>query len=124
MPTLSKQVKIALWKRMHQSLAEVGKWLRRVLQGYFNYHAVPGNLHSLRSFRLEVRKRWLRVIRRRSQRSGIVLHTNDGAPGNYCEPEVPLAAPPAGITGTKSAEGCSASCRIVLVAETNSRLVA
>jgi hypothetical protein len=34
------------------------------------------------------------------------------------------AAAPAGITGTQSAEGCSASCRIVLVAETNSRLVA
>src|SRR5260221_13451446 len=33
-------------------------------------------------------------------------------------------AAPAGITGSKSAEGCSASCRIVLVAETNSRLVA
>src|SRR5580693_9971781 len=34
------------------------------------------------------------------------------------------AAAPAGITGIQSAEGCSASCRIVLVAETNSRLVA
>jgi len=66
-----KQVKIALWKRMHQSLAEVGQWLRRVVQGYFNYHAIPGNLASLRSFRFEVRKRWLRVIRRRSQRSGM-----------------------------------------------------
>ena len=64
-----KQVKAVLRRRMHQSLAEVGKWLRSVLQGYFNYHAVPGNLPSLRSFRIEVRKRWLRVIRRRSQRS-------------------------------------------------------
>jgi len=34
------------------------------------------------------------------------------------------AAVPAGITGSKSAEGCSASCRIVLVAEMNSRLAA
>src|SRR5215469_5945993 len=33
------------------------------------------------------------------------------------------AAPP-GITGITSAEGCSVSCRIVFVAETNSRLVA
>jgi hypothetical protein len=39
------------------------------MQGYFNYHAVPGNLASLRRFRMEVRKRWLWVIRRRSQRS-------------------------------------------------------
>src|SRR5580700_3329961 len=72
-----KQVKIALWKRMHQSLAEVGKWLRRVVQGYFNYHAIPGNLASLRSFRREVRKRWLRVIRRRSQRSGMTWELLD-----------------------------------------------
>jgi group II intron reverse transcriptase/maturase len=67
-----KQVKDALWRRMHQPLAEVGKWLKSVVQGYFNYHAVPGNIASLRSFRLEVCKRWLRVIRRRSQKSRIM----------------------------------------------------
>jgi RNA-directed DNA polymerase len=66
-----KQVKVALWRRMHQPLAEVGKWLKSVVQGYFNYHAVPGNLASLLSFRLEVCKRWLRVMRRRSQKSRI-----------------------------------------------------
>src|SRR5437870_4279269 len=66
-----KQVKAALRVRLHQPLAEVGRWLRSVVQGYFNYHAVPGNLASLRSFRFEVRKRWLRAIRRRSQRSGM-----------------------------------------------------
>jgi len=65
-----KEVKIALRRRMHQPLAEVGRWLRSVVQGYFNYHAVPGNRASLRNFRYEVRKRWLRAIRRRSQRSG------------------------------------------------------
>ena len=47
------QVKAALRRRMHQPLAEVGRWLRSVVQGYFNYHAVPGNLPSLRSFRIE-----------------------------------------------------------------------
>src|SRR5215472_10541340 len=64
-----KQVKDELRTRMHRPLAEVGKWLRRVVQGYFNYHAVPGNLASLQSFRLEVSKRWLRVLFRRSQKS-------------------------------------------------------
>jgi RNA-directed DNA polymerase len=64
-----KQVKDELRKRMHQPLAEVGKWLRSVVQGYFNYHAVPGNLASLKRFRLEVSKRWLRVLYRRSQTS-------------------------------------------------------
>src|SRR5215467_6880938 len=73
-----KQVKAALRTRMHQPLAEVGRWLRRVVQGYFNYHAVPGNLASLRSFRLEVRKRWLHVIRRRSQRSRMTWELLEG----------------------------------------------
>ena len=64
-----KQVKDELRMRMHQPLAEIGKWLRNVVRGYFNYHAVPGNFASLQSFRLEVSKRWLRVIQRRSQKS-------------------------------------------------------
>jgi hypothetical protein len=64
-----KQVKEELWRHMHQPLAEVGKWLKSVVRGYFNYHAVPGNFASLQRFRLEVSKRWLRVIRRRSQKS-------------------------------------------------------
>src|SRR5487761_791397 len=66
-----KQVKAVLRVRMHQPLAEVGRWLRSVVQGYFNYHAVPGNSSSLWTFRLEVCKRWLRVIRRRSQKSRV-----------------------------------------------------
>jgi group II intron reverse transcriptase/maturase len=66
-----KQVRESLWRLLHQPLAEVGKWLRRVVQGYFNYYAVPGNFASLRSFRREVGKLWWRVIRRRSQRSRI-----------------------------------------------------
>jgi hypothetical protein len=66
-----KQVKDELRRRMHQPLAEVGKWLRRVVQGYFNYHAVPGNFASLQRFRLEVSKRWLRVLHCRSQKSRI-----------------------------------------------------
>lgn len=66
-----KQVKDELRIRMHQPLAEVGRWLRSVVQGYFNYHAVPGNIASLRNFRFEVSKLWRRVIHRRSQRSRI-----------------------------------------------------
>jgi RNA-directed DNA polymerase len=69
--TKLKQVGEALWRLMHQPLAEVGKWLRSVVRGYFNYYAVPGNLVSLHSFRREVGKLWWRVIRRRSQRNRI-----------------------------------------------------
>src|SRR5271166_6337074 len=62
-----RALKEELRRRKHLSVAELGKWLRSVVQGYFNYHAVPGNLASLRSFRQEVSKRWLRALRRRGQ---------------------------------------------------------
>jgi hypothetical protein len=64
-----RALKEELRRRRHRSVAELGKWLRSVVQGYFNYHAVPGNLASLRSFRLQVIRRWMRALRRRSQKS-------------------------------------------------------
>jgi group II intron reverse transcriptase/maturase len=64
-----KELKEELRKRWHQPVDELGRWLRSVVQGYFNYLAVPENLASLKSFRLEVSKRWLRALRRRSQKS-------------------------------------------------------
>src|SRR5436305_1704815 len=62
------ELKEELRRRWHQPVAEVGKWLRSVVQGYFNYHAVPGNMDSLNSFRAQVIWRWYRALRRRSQR--------------------------------------------------------
>jgi hypothetical protein len=43
-----------LRRRWHQQVVEVGKWLRSVAQGYFNYHAVPGNMDSLNTVRAQV----------------------------------------------------------------------
>jgi len=43
--------------------------LRSVVQGYFNYHAVPGNIDSLQSFRAQVVWHWSRALQRRSQKS-------------------------------------------------------
>jgi hypothetical protein len=64
-----RALKEELRRRRHRSVAELGKWLRSVVQGYFNYHAVPGNLASLRSFRLQVIRRLMCALRRRSQKS-------------------------------------------------------
>jgi RNA-directed DNA polymerase len=61
-------VKQELRKRWHQRVAETGKWLRSVVQGYFNYHAVPGNFVALGTFRREIARMWLAALRRRSQR--------------------------------------------------------
>jgi hypothetical protein len=37
------EVKEPLRRRLQAPIAETGAWLRSVVQGYFNYHAVPMN---------------------------------------------------------------------------------
>lgn len=64
-----KAIKDALRGNMHKSIDEQGRWLAAVLRGYFAYFAVPTNGPSLSAFRQQVKERWLRVLRRRSQRS-------------------------------------------------------
>ena len=61
-------VRQELRKRWHERVAETGDWLRSVVQGYFNYHAVPGNFVALQTFRREIARAWLKALRRRSQR--------------------------------------------------------
>jgi group II intron reverse transcriptase/maturase len=63
------RIKVELRKRMHQPLSTTGRWLRRVVQGWLNYHAVPGNSERIRSFVYLVSRLWLRTLRRRSQRA-------------------------------------------------------
>src|SRR5262250_3507159 len=41
-----RQIKQELQRRMHDPVAQTGRWLQSVVQGYFNYYAVPGNLTS------------------------------------------------------------------------------
>lgn len=64
-----KKITAELGKRRHDPIQQTGDWLKRVVQGYFNYHAVPGNLRRLFTFRGEIARRWLFSLRRRSQRS-------------------------------------------------------
>jgi group II intron reverse transcriptase/maturase len=63
-----KAVKQQLQIRMHEPIEETGKWLRSVVQGYFNYHAVPGNGKRLRAFRDGITRLWWHALRRRGQR--------------------------------------------------------
>ena len=42
-----KMIKEEMWQRMHQPIPEQGKWLGRVVSGYFDYHAVPTNGRAL-----------------------------------------------------------------------------
>ena len=47
MRTKLTDIKAKLIRYMHLPVDEVGKWLGSVVQGWFNYHAVPGNRHCL-----------------------------------------------------------------------------
>ncbi len=66
-----KEIRAKLRSKMHGRVGEVGKWLNRVVQGYFNYFAVPGNEYRLCSFRSEVCRAWRRMLLRRSQRHNL-----------------------------------------------------
>jgi RNA-directed DNA polymerase len=68
MRTKLKQVKVQLMRRRHLSIPEQGQWLASVVRGHFAYYAVPGNGRAVNAFRREVSRRWIRALRRRSQR--------------------------------------------------------
>ncbi|MGC1294024.1 MAG: reverse transcriptase domain-containing protein, partial [Alloacidobacterium sp.] len=63
-----EEIKTELQVRMHEPIAQTGKWLKSVVQGYFNYHAVPDNTDSLRVFRFRVTRLWRQVLIRRGQK--------------------------------------------------------
>jgi hypothetical protein len=62
------EVKEELRRRMHRPIPEQGEWLKRVVSGFFNYHAVPTNGRALSVFRHRVTVLWQRTLRRRSQK--------------------------------------------------------
>src|SRR5215469_12073552 len=64
-----KAIKVELHRRMHARPSEVGAWLRKVVNGYYQYHAVPGNIPQLRTFRGRVNRLWRSALARRSQRA-------------------------------------------------------
>ena len=63
-----QELKLSLRERMHDAVAVTGNWLRQVLAGYSQYHAIPGNLVALKRFRERIQQYWRRTLRRRSQR--------------------------------------------------------
>ena len=63
-----REIKASLARRLHAKVTDTGRWLRQVVQGWYNYHAVPGNYPCLDQFRTAVEKMWRRALRRRSQK--------------------------------------------------------
>jgi group II intron reverse transcriptase/maturase len=66
-------IKLELTRRRHEPTALVGEWLRKVITGYYQYHAVPGNLPRLNLFRWRLRWVWWRALSRRGQRRRVPL---------------------------------------------------
>ena len=63
-----KEVKDELRQRMHEPLREQAEWLKQVVNGFFQYHAVPTNARALVAFRYHVTDLWRRTLRRRGQK--------------------------------------------------------
>jgi RNA-directed DNA polymerase len=63
-----RELKAELSRRWHEPIPSQGQWLRQVVTGWFNYHAVPTNSPALGAFRDHVTETWMRALRRRSQK--------------------------------------------------------
>lgn len=68
MRTTLRAIKSELMRRRHFPIPDQGRWLARVVRGYFAYYAVPTNIHGMTSFRSQVIRHWRHALMRRSQR--------------------------------------------------------
>jgi group II intron reverse transcriptase/maturase len=66
-----KEVKAELWRRMHDPVPEVGKYLAAVVRGHCQYYGIPGNGWAIRRFRDEVSRQWQHALSRRSQKGPV-----------------------------------------------------
>ena len=62
------EITLELRRRLHEPSVSQSKWLGAVLRGHYAYYGVPTNIEALYVFRSEVTHRWLKSLRRRSQR--------------------------------------------------------
>jgi hypothetical protein len=56
-------------RRMHAPLTEQHRWYVSILLGHYGYYGRPHNYPALNGFHQQVRRIWLRCLRRRSQKS-------------------------------------------------------
>ena len=63
-----KKIKRELRRRWHDDVMDIGRWLGRVLRGWLNYYAVPTSFPYPQQFAWRLRRIWIRVLRRRSQK--------------------------------------------------------
>jgi RNA-directed DNA polymerase len=78
-----QELKEKLRKRRHQSVAQVGRWLRKVLNGHYQHYGVPRNSQALDSFRSAVTKLWKQALDRRSDRGELCWQAMHGIAKRY-----------------------------------------
>lgn len=62
------EVQAELWRHMHAPVSNQYRWITSVLRGHYAYYGLPSNWQRMAGFRDEIRRRWFKVLRRRSQR--------------------------------------------------------
>jgi group II intron reverse transcriptase/maturase len=70
-----EHVKAGLKLRWNHSIKEQGQWLKSVMQGVFNYYAVPTNGQRLSGLRERISLLWLIMLRQKSQRAKMAWET-------------------------------------------------
>ena len=63
-----KRIREVLRRRMHDNIEDTARWLGKVLNGWLNYFAVPTSYRYLYRFVDRLKRTWLKVLRRRSQK--------------------------------------------------------
>jgi RNA-directed DNA polymerase len=73
-------------RKEHPPVPDQGPWLRSVLQGHFNYYAVPDNSEALFAFRRQAVRQWRRSVSRRSQRAYVIWERMDRIAARWLPP--------------------------------------
>ena len=102
-------IKQELRRRMHQSIPEQGRWLKQVVTGYFNYHAVPTNGPTLTAFRFHVTNLWRRSAAA-AKSEGLDDQGTDRAVGQRLAPKTADPSPLAGCALCRQSPKVGAVC--------------
>ncbi len=86
-------IKTALKDMRAQPLNEQGQWLRSVVKGWMNYHAIPSNSYAISRFRYLVTNAWHHVLTRRSQTAKRLTWSRMRAIANYWIPPAKILQP-------------------------------
>ena len=84
--TKLRLIKQQLRVRRHEPIPQVGEWLQRVVTGYYNYHAVPGNLASLSLFQIRLSRLWRQTLRRQGDKRKMDWKRFQRVCGRYLPP--------------------------------------